>query len=364
MVKNKLDSDHELVENGKLILNGLGELNKKFYGKSILITGAAGFLGTQFAYYFSSLNNSSLIEKPIKVYLWDNFIRGCPDWIEEFKTNKNFVIEKKDIINDLDYPDVNYIIHAASIASPIFYRKYPIETIFSNITGLKNLLDFSVNNKAIESVLFFSTSEIYGDPDSNNIPTKETYRGNVSCTGPRACYDESKRLGETLCVNYHDIHNVPVKIVRPFNNFGPGLKLSDRRVIPDFFRDVIENKNIVLLSDGSATRTFCYISDAIEGYLRILLSDHNGESFNIGSESPEISMLDLAKKTIEVSKKKLDVEYKKSEDVKYLSDNPQRRCPNIDKAKKLLNFNPKISLSDGLERTYRYYLSNINTEEL
>jgi dTDP-glucose 4,6-dehydratase/UDP-glucuronate decarboxylase len=364
MVDKKSKSDYELAENGKLILEGLKELNNEFSGKSILITGAAGFLGTQFAYYFDSLNNSLTLEKPVTVYLWDNFIRGYPDWVEIFKSKKNFFIQKKDIIIDSDYPEVNFIIHAASIASPIFYRKYPIETIFSNITGLKNLLDFSVNNKSIESVLFFSTSEIYGDPDSKNIPTKETYRGNVSCTGPRACYDESKRLGETLCVNYHNIHKVPVKIARPFNNYGPGLKLSDRRVIPDFFRDIINNENIVLLSDGSATRTFCYISDAIEGYLRILLSDHNGESFNIGREFPEISMLELANKSIEVSKKPLDVEYKKSKDVEYLSDNPLRRCPNIDKAKKLLNFNPKISLLDGLNRTYNYYLSNINTEEL
>lgn len=364
MVNKKVNSDHELVENGKLILDGLGQLNTKFSGKSILITGAAGFLGTQFAYFFDCLNNSSSIEKPITVYLWDNFIRGYPDWVEVFRAKENFVVEKKDIIFDSDYPNVNYIIHAASIASPIFYRKYPIETIFSNITGLKNLLDFSVNNKNIDSFLFFSTSEIYGDPDSNNIPTKETYRGNVSCTGPRACYDESKRLGETLCVNYHNIHGVPVKIARPFNNYGPGLKLSDRRVIPDFFRDIINDDNIVLLSDGSATRTFCYISDAIEGYLRILLSDHNGESFNIGREFPEISMLDLAKKAIDISRKPLDVEYKRSEDIEYLSDNPLRRCPNIDKARKLLNFNPKISLSDGLQRTYNYYLTQTNTEEL
>ena len=364
MVNKNLRPDYELIENAKLILKGLGELNDNFSNKSILITGAAGFLGTQFAYYFDRLNNSCLEEKPIRVYLWDNFIRGYPDWIETFKSKQNFVVEKKDIITDFDYPDVNYVIHAASIASPIFYRKYPIETIFSNIIGLKKILDFSVNNKSIDSILFFSTSEIYGDPDSKNIPTEETYRGNVSCTGPRACYDESKRLGETLCVNYHNIHNVPVKIARPFNNYGPGLKLSDRRVIPDFFRDIINNDNIVLLSDGSATRTFCYISDAIEGYLRILLSHYNGESFNIGSEFPEISMLDLAKKVIKVSGKTLDVEYKRSEDIEYLSDNPLRRCPNIDKARKLLNFNPKISLLDGLDRTYKFYLSNINTKEL
>ena len=364
MVNKNLNSDYELVENGKLILDGLGKLNNKFSGKSILITGAAGFLGTQFAYYFDSLNDSSVLEEPVNVYLWDNFLRGYPDWVKEFKKKKNFFVQKKDIIIDSDYPDVNYIIHAASIASPIFYRKYPIETIFSNITGLKNILEYSLGNKSIDSILFFSTSEIYGDPDPANIPTKETYRGNVSCTGPRACYDESKRLGETLCVNYHNIHNVPVKIARPFNNYGPGLKLSDRRVIPDFFRDIINNENIVLLSDGSATRTFCYISDAIEGYLRILLSNHNGESFNIGREFPEISMLELAQKSIKISNKNLDVVYKKSVDKDYLSDNPMRRCPNIDKAKNLLNYNPKISLEDGLKRTYNYYLSNINLEEL
>ena len=196
-MKNKFNSDNELVKNGQLILEGLGDLNKKFCGKSILITGAAGFLGTQFAYYFSNLNKSQLIEKPIKVYLWDNFIRGYPDWIEDFKTNNNFVIEKKDLINDSDYPDVNYIIHAASIASPIFYRKNPIETMDANVIGFRNLLNF-FNESGCESFLYFSTSEIYGDPDPLNIPTKETYRGFVSCTGPRACYDESKRYGETL----------------------------------------------------------------------------------------------------------------------------------------------------------------------
>ncbi len=364
MVDNSLKTDGELINNGELIVDGLAHLNNDFSGKKVLITGAAGFLGTQFAYYFDCLNNSNTLDKPVKVFLWDNFIRGYPDWVEIFKNKKNFSVQKRDIITDSDYPDINYIIHAASIASPIFYRKFPIETIFSNITGLKNLLDFSVNNKNIDSVLFFSTSEIYGDPDSKNIPTKETYRGNVSCTGPRACYDESKRLGETLCVNYYNIHNVPVKIARPFNNYGPGLKLSDRRVLPDFFRNIINDENIVLLSDGSATRTFCYISDAIEGYLRILLSNHNGESFNIGRESPEISMLDLADKVINSSKKSLKVEFKKSKDREYLSDNPLRRCPDITKAKELLNFRPKISLSDGLERTYKYYLKNINNEEL
>lgn len=361
---NKSNKNAELINNANLIILALEKLNSKFSGKTVLITGAAGFLGSQFVYYFDLLNSLKINEKPTKVYLWDNFIRGIPDWMNDFTSKENFIVETKDIIIDCDYPNTNFIIHAASIASPIFYRKYPLETIFSNITGLKNILDFSINNKSIDSILFFSTSEIYGDPDNNNIPTKETYRGNVSCTGPRACYDESKRLGETLCVNYNNIHKVPVKIARPFNNYGPGLKISDRRVIPDFFRNIFNDENIVLLSDGTATRTFCYISDAIEGYIRILLSDHNGESFNIGAELPEISMLDLAKLTIEISNKPLKVEFKTSSDKEYLSDNPQRRCPSIDKAKELLNFNPKISLKEGLKRTYDYYKNNLESEEL
>ena len=269
---------------------------------------------------------------------------------------------KKDIIHDIDYPEVDFIIHAASVASPTYYRKYPIETIDSNVTGLRNILEYSkVNN--IESILFFSTSEIYGDPDPDHIPTTEDYRGYVSCSGPRACYDESKRLGETLCVNYWQIHNVPVKIVRPFNNYGPGLKITDKRVIPDFFRDIINNRDIVILSDGKASRTFCYISDAIEGYLRLLLSDYNGEPFNIGTDTPEISMSELAKIIVDISGKKLNVKYQASPDSDYIIDNPQRRCPSIDKAKGLLSYSPKVSLEEGLRKTYKYYLEHPIAEE-
>ena len=271
-------------------------------------------------------------------------------------------MEKKHIINDIDYPKPDFIIHAASIASPLYYRKYPIETIDANVTGLRNLLDFSKENH-IESFLFFSTSEIYGDPDPAYIPTNEDYRGNVSCTGSRACYDESKRFGETLCVNYWQIHNVPVKIARPFNNYGPGLKITDKRVIPDFFRDVINNRDIVILSDGKASRTFCYISDAIEGYIRILLSNHNGEPFNIGAKNPEVSMGELAQHIISISGKNLDVKYQTSSDPDYLTDNPQRRCPSIDKAEKLLGYDPKINLEEGLKRTYDYYTAHPEAEE-
>ena len=151
---------------------------------------------------------------------------------------------------------------------------------------------------AVDGLLYFSSSEIYGDPTPDNIPTPETYRGNVSCTGPRACYDEAKRFCETLCVNFTAQYGLPVKIARPFNNYGPGLKITDRRVLPDFARDIFAGRDIVLLSDGSPTRTFCYVADAIVGYYKVLVKGHRGESYNIGVESPEISITEVAERMV------------------------------------------------------------------
>ena len=205
--------------------------------------------------------------------------------------------------------------------------------------------------------MFFSSSEIYGDPDKKNIPTREEYNGNVSCIGPRACYDESKRYGETLCMNFFRQYRIPIKIVRPFNNYGPGLSINDKRVIPDLFKNVLENNNITLFSNGKSTRTFCYVSDAMEGYLRTLLIGKKGEAYNIGNDKQEISIEKLAKLIIKISNKKLKIIFKKSKDKDYLIDSPKRRCPSIIKARKDLLFYPKISLREGLIRTYKYYLS-------
>ncbi len=354
--------DKHFKKDSLTIIENLNENNKRFDGKTILLTGAAGFLGSQFVHYFLNLNDSGLLTKPCILYASDNFMRGVPDWLDQLSNRKDLSIVKSDIITETNYPISDFIIHAASIASPVYYRLHPIETMDANVIGLRNLLDFSVKNPC-ESFLFFSTSEIYGDPTPENIPTKETYRGNVSCTGPRACYDESKRYGETLCVNFWNQHKIPVKVARPFNNYGPGLKITDKRVLPDFFSNVLNNQNIELLSDGKATRTFCYITDAITGYLLILLSNHNGEAFNIGIETPEISMLSLAQKVISVSGKSLEVIYQQSTDEEYLTDNPQRRCPDISKARKLLNYTPRVSLEEGLQRTYEFYLDHSHATE-
>lgn len=337
------------------IITNLDNLNLRFSGKTILLTGAAGFLGSHFVHYFISLNDLNLLKRPCKIYCIDNYIRGIPEWLNDFQSRSDIILIKSDIVKQKDFPTSDFIIHAASIASPTYYRKYPLETIDANVSGLRNLLDFSITNPC-ESFLFFSTSEIYGDPDPENIPTKESYRGNVSCTGPRACYDESKRFGETLSITFASQFNMPVKIARPFNNYGTGLSLYDKRVIPDFFQDILNNKNIRILSDGKATRTFCYISDAITGYIKILLSDYNGEAFNIGTEFPEISIVELAKVVLTISgNKSLNVIYEQSSEENYLVDNPNRRCPNIDKAKRMLDYLPLVSLEDGLRRTYNYY---------
>ena len=349
----------------KIIENDIVEIinqidNKRFSGKTILLTGASGFLGTYFVRYFISLNDMNILQSPCKLVIIENFIRGVPTWFESIKNRYDVQFIEGDINKLIDFPKSDFIIHAATIASPTYYRMYPIETMDANVIGLRNLLDFAKTNSC-ESFLFFSTSEIYGDPPSEHIPTKETYRGNVSCTGPRACYDESKRYGETLCVNFHQIHKIPVKIARPFNNYGPGLRLGDKRVIPDFFSNILNNNKIVILSDGKVTRTFCYISDAITGYLKILLSDYNGESFNIGTSGPEITMFELAQKIsfIVNGNDKFEYEYYKSNDINYLADNPQRRCPDLTKSKNLLGYEPKISLDEGLTRIYNFYKSSI-----
>ena len=356
------------------ICNNLKQELQLLSGKNVLIAGGAGFLGYYLVQAILHWNKQKSNQLSIDLVVYDNFMRGVPSWLEQLNVNPNLKIVKHDVINLLpdDIGDFQYIIHAATIASPIYYRKNPIATMDANVNGLRHFLDYCVKrkneNRPVEGFLFFSTSEIYGDPTPENIPTPETYRGNVSCTGPRACYDESKRYGETLCVNYTQQHDLPIRIVRPFNNYGPGLKISDRRALPDFARNIINNEDIVLFSDGSPTRTFCYVADAIVGYFKVLVKGVDGESYNIGMDKPEISILDLAERTIEVSRKLFNYRgnliMKSSDDKNYLTDNPNRRCPTIDKAIKDLGFNPKINLSEGLEKSLLWYFDNAIGEDL
>jgi len=363
--------DDVIREDLDYICRGLQEEMPRLSGKRIAITGGAGFLGYYLVQALLHWNRAAS-GKPIDVHILDNFSRGMPEWLVGLENESNLHLRRHDVTEPLpdDFGPFEFIIHAASIASPIYYRQHPIETMDANVNGLRSLLDWAVAQKEsrspVEGFLFYSTSEIYGDPTPESIPTPETYRGNVSCTGPRACYDESKRYGETLCVSFAQVHDVPVRIARPFNNYGPGLKITDGRALPDFARNVLSGSDIVLYSDGAPTRTFCYVADAVIGYIKILVRGKNGESYNIGMDDDEISMLELARLVARTASELFGyqgtVHFAKSDDAQYLVDNPNRRCPVIDKARKELGYSPGIGLNEGIRRSLIWYSENSEAE--
>lgn len=372
--KIQIPTLEELIgEDLETICKDLSEEMSRMEGKRLLITGGAGFLGYYLVQAPIYWNRTRSPAKPIHVTVYDNYIRGVPEWLSELEGDPNLTLVTHDMCEPLpeNMGDFAYIIHAASIASPMYYRQYPIETMDSNINGLRNLLDYSLQQKAkgvsVEGFLFYSSSEVYGDPDPKQIPTPEDYHGNVSCTGPRACYDESKRFGETLCVNFARQHDLPITMARPFNNYGPGLKITDGRAFPDFARDVMNNRDIVMYSDGSPKRTFCYSADAITGYYKVLVKGRKGEPYNIGIDRPEISIAELTEMTIATAKDLFGYEGKlvreTSDDSDYLVDNPNRRCPNIDKARTELGFGPKVLPEEGIRRALIWYAHNLDAEE-
>lgn len=344
-----------------------GEL-RRMSGRKLLITGGAGFLGYYLVQVPLRWNDRHPDEAPIDVTVYDNYIRGVPEWLGELEARGDTTVARFDLREPLPagFGGFAWIIHAAGIATPQYYRANPIATMDANITGLRNLLDYAKDRLAageeFGGFLFYSSSEIYGDPDPSAIPTPETYRGFVSCTGPRACYDESKRYGETLCVNFAQQYGVPVRMARPFNNFGPGMKITDGRVIADLCRDVLAGRNPALMSDGTPTRTFCYSSDAITGYYRALLLGGDGEPYNVGTAAPEVSMRELAESTVRLAKElfgqSLEVSFRQSAEANYMVDNPNRRCPDTTKSREQLGYEAKVGFEEGLRRTLLWYAGN------
>ena len=325
----------------------------KLQGKHVVLTGGRGFLGRYFCEIFHRFNLNNKIK--IQLTVIDN-LSMSGKLGEKWSEYKDFKFLKQDSCLSIKInKKIDYFIHAAGIASPFYYRKFPLETLDVAVKGIRNILELAKTKKS--KVVFFSSSEIYGDPEKKNIPIKESYRGNVSSMGPRACYDESKRLGETLCYIYREKFNLNINIIRPFNVYGPGMQQTDYRVLPNFASKIKSNKKLLIYGNGKQTRTYCYITDAMTGFLKVVTNGKSGEAYNIGNPKPELSVEDLFKNIKKISNNKINfkiVKHPKS----YPADEPQRRCPDINKAKKQLKYKPEINLKTGLKRFLKWTNEN------
>jgi UDP-glucuronate decarboxylase len=344
-----------IVEDAAHILNRHGGRLDGLRGATIVVTGASGFLCSYLVDILAAWN-VGWGRSGIRVIAVDNFIAASRKRLAHLGESAGIELVAHDVTQPLRLQEkIDYVVHGASIASPVFYRRFPLETIDVNVNGTSHMLALA-REHAVKGILFLSSSEIYGDPDPQFIPTDENYRGNVSCTGPRACYDESKRLGETLCVTHFRLYGTPVKIVRPFNVYGPGQRLDDQRIVPDLVSAALAGGPLKLLSDGRPTRSFSYARDFVTGLLLIMLSAENGEAFNLGNDE-EISIATAAETVAEVAGngERLAIEYCISADEDYLTDSPNRRCPDLSKVRSRIDWSPEVMFRDGITRTIHSY---------
>lgn len=312
--------------------------------QTALVAGGAGFIGSHLC--------KALIEDEVFVICVDNLITGQKSNIERLLNDPNFEFINHDVVKPLDIPrKIDAVFHLASPASPnhhskISYHAFPFETMMVNTLGTLELLKFAEKNNA--KFLFTSTSEVYGDPLEH--PQKEEYRGNVSTTGPRSVYDESKRFGETLTA-YFGREGLDIRIARIFNTYGPNMRKEDRRMIVDFINEALEGKPITVFGDGTQTRSLCFVDDMVKGLMLLMFSSKTkGEVVNLGG-TIEHTVLEYAQLVKELIKSKSKIVH--TEDLP--EDDPLRRRPDISKAKRLLNWEPKVNLAEGLKKTIEYF---------
>lgn len=337
------------------ILSRLSPELNSLSGRKIFLAGAAGFLGRYLIHVFSEFNKR--MNSQIEVIGVDNLVSSGDfgrNMLESGLEGVNFINADVSRLSrhELKYAqDSELVIHGAGIASPQQYKAQPLKTIDVAVNGTRSLLGCC--NDVDQRFVFFSSSEIYGNPPADEIPISEDFKGIVSSTGPRSCYDESKRLGETLCSVFSDQYGVHTNIIRPFNIYGPGMQKTDYRVMPNFAFRIKDNLPIQVYGTGNQTRTYCYITDAIVGFIKVFVNGQYCKPYNIGNPNNETSALRLAEIFREVCNSEVPIEVQ-DHPSEYPSDEPDRRCPNIERAKLDLNYEPHVDLETGIRKFYEY----------
>lgn len=313
--------------------------------KQILVTGGAGFIGSHLC--------DRLLDRGDVVICVDNFFTGSRDNIRHLLSNYRFELVRHDLVNPI-LLEVNQVYNLACPASPVHYQYNPVKTVKTNVMGTLNMLGLAKRVKA--RILQASTSEVYGDPTVH--PQPESYWGNVNCVGLRSCYDEGKRLAETLMMDYHRQSRVDIRIARIFNTYGPRMALNDGRVISNFMVQALVGRPLTIYGEGSQTRSFCYVSDMVEGLIRLMEQDDLIGPLNLGNPH-EMSMLELAKTIIDVTGSTAGIEYKPLP-----PDDPVKRRPDITAARTKLGWQPTVSLREGLSLTVRYFQQKLGVDQL
>jgi len=329
------------------LVRSLNEQGINFEGQSVLVTGGAGFLGSWIC--------DVLVKQGTQVICIDNFSSGRRENIQHLTELENFKLVEHDISQPLFFDEkIDVVMHFASRASPFEFARFPIQILKANTLGTWVALGVAKEHKA--RLVYASTSEVYGDPDLRNVPTPETYTGNVNSVGPRSCYDEAKRVGEAFIVAYRIQHGLDTRILRIFNTYGPRMRSGDiyGRVVPRFIDQAVSGRSLTVFGDGTQTRSFTYVMDMVEGVLKAAwLSEASGEVINLGSDM-ETRIIDLAKIIVKLAGSESGIEFHPLP-----VDDPRRRCPDIGRAEKLLGWKPKIGLEQGLIRSIAWFQNRI-----